>query len=72
MFDKSTGRLIPGVKIAYTDWTEATDRMKKRIGIAHLKGLIEYSSFPRMYGIVIQIMIRESQSVEEVVQIYVC
>eukprot|EP00577_Skeletonema_sp_RCC1716_P016208 CAMPEP_0113396586 /NCGR_PEP_ID=MMETSP0013_2-20120614/13887_1 /TAXON_ID=2843 ORGANISM="Skeletonema costatum, Strain 1716" /NCGR_SAMPLE_ID=MMETSP0013_2 /ASSEMBLY_ACC=CAM_ASM_000158 /LENGTH=534 /DNA_ID=CAMNT_0000281035 /DNA_START=723 /DNA_END=2327 /DNA_ORIENTATION=+ /assembly_acc=CAM_ASM_000158 len=69
MFDSMDGKLKPSVLSGYTDWTEATDGMKKRIGISHLRGLFEYSGFPRMYGIIIQIMIREPQDVQEVIRI---
>jgi len=69
MFDSITGRIRPEINSAYTDWTEATDRMKKRLGIAHLRGFFEYISFPRVYGILIQIMIREPQPIKEVVQL---
>jgi len=69
MFDKMTKRILPSIVSGYTDWTEATDGMKKRIGISHLRGLFEYTSFPRMYGIMIQIMIREPQNVSETIQV---
>jgi hypothetical protein len=69
MFDGLSGKIKQSIYSVYTDWTEATDGMKKRIGIAHLRGLFEYSGFPRMYGVLIQIMIREPQNVSEVIRI---
>jgi len=69
MFDDLSGKIKPTIVSGYTDWTEATDGMKKRIGISHLRGLFEYSSFPRYYGIMIQIMIREPQNVNEVIRV---
>jgi len=53
----------------YMDWTEATDKMWKRIGIAHLNAFFQYIRFPRIYGIFVMLMIREPQRVKEIHQV---
>jgi len=68
MYNEITGRLRPGILSGYTDWTEATDKMSRRRGIAHLLGLFDFMSFPKLYGKLIIIMIREPQQVSEVIQ----
>jgi hypothetical protein len=68
MYNELTGKIKPEVQFGYTDWTEATDRMSKRRGIAHLTGLFEYIGFPKEYAKLIILVIREPQPVKEVVR----
>jgi hypothetical protein len=68
MYNELTGKIRPEVQFGYTDWTEATDRMSKRRGIAHIMGLFEYISFPKEYAKLIILVIREPQPVKEVVR----
>jgi len=68
MYNNITGRSKPTIFAGYTDWTEATDRMAKRRGIAHLRAYFDHISFPEAYGKIIMIMIREPQDVVEVVR----
>jgi hypothetical protein len=65
------GRVKESSVFGYMDWTEATDKMWKRIGIAHLRAFFDYIRFPRLYGIFIMTAIREPQRVKEIHQITV-
>jgi hypothetical protein len=66
LYDTLSGRIKRESMLAYMDWTEATDKMWKRIGIAHLKAFFEYIRFPRMYGILVMTLIRQPQRVKEI------
>jgi len=68
MYVNGTGKVRDDIWFGYTDWTEATDRMAKRRGIAHLNAFFNYIGFPEFYGQLIAIMIREPQPVKEVVE----
>jgi hypothetical protein len=68
MYNEVTGRIRPEILSGFTDWTEATDRMSKRRGVAHLIGLFEFTGFAQAYGKLIITMIREPQPVREVIQ----
>jgi hypothetical protein len=68
IYNELTGQLRPGIVSGYTDWTEATDKMSRRRGVAHLLGLFDFMAFPQCYGKLIIIMIREPQVVKEVIQ----
>jgi hypothetical protein len=68
MYNELTGKIRPEILSGYTDWTEATDKMSRRRGIAHLLGLFDFMAFPKCYGKLIIIMIREPQNVKEVVR----
>lgn len=68
MYNEISGAIRPNILSGYTDWTEATDKMSRRRGIAHLLGLFDFMSFPKLYGKLIIIMIREPQNVSEMIQ----
>jgi len=64
-----TGRVRKQSVFGYMDWTEATDKMWKRIGIAHLKAFFQYIKFPKFYGVLTMMLIREPQRVKEIHQV---
>lgn len=65
MYDPGSGRLKKSIIMGYMDWTEATDAMVKRVGIAHLQAFWGYIGFPEDYGKLILTIIREPQPVTE-------
>jgi len=65
MYDSARGRLHKNIIMGFMDWTEATDRMKKMIGIAHLQGFWGYIQFPEKYGQLVMALIRLPQLVSE-------
>lgn len=67
MYDSTTGHVKPEIHFAYTDWTEATDKMKKRIGVQHLKSYFYYIGFPTAYAKLVFELIREPQYCTETV-----
>jgi hypothetical protein len=64
MFD-ADGYIRSSINFVYKDWTEATDFIGKRKGVAHLRGFLEYTGFPRAYGELIMKLIREPQIATE-------
>jgi hypothetical protein len=64
-----TGKIKKQSTFGYMDWTEATDKMRKRTGIAHLRPFFGYIKFPKLYGVLIMTLIREPQRVREIHQI---
>jgi hypothetical protein len=69
MYDSYTGKTLPSIVFSYKDWTESTDFISKRIGIAHLSAFMHYIGFPVAYGKMIMLIIREPQPVVELVNI---
>jgi hypothetical protein len=65
MYSRRTGKLHDNIIMGYMDWTEATDRMTKMAGIAHLQSFWAYIRFPKIYGELILTIIREPQPVRE-------
>ena len=70
MYDPARGRLHNNIIMGYMDWTEATDRMLKMVGIAHLQSFWGYTGFPEKYGQLIMAIIREPQKVSETLTIF--
>jgi len=66
MFNGATKRLEKNIVHVFKDWTEATDFISKRRGIAHLRALMDWVDFPSLYGMLICISVREPQDCKEV------
>jgi hypothetical protein len=55
-------------RFVYSDWTEASDNINKKLGYHHLKAIMEYSAFPLAYrGMILHILLIP-QPVKEVLQ----
>jgi len=68
LYDRN-GKIKDRSMLGYMDWTEATDMMWRRVGIAHLQSFFQYIKFPWKYGILIMTLIREPQRVKEIHQL---
>jgi len=65
MYRASDQKLMHDIRQVFKDWQEATDFISKRMGIAHIKGLMAYIAFPRAYGSMILKLMREPQPSKE-------
>jgi hypothetical protein len=65
MYDIRSGELKPDVIMGFMDWTEATDSMAKKCGIAHLLSLWGYVGFPERYAQIIAVALEQDQPVRE-------
>jgi hypothetical protein len=65
IYDHVTGYRRPSILQVFKDWTESTDFISKRVGVAHLGSMMDYIGFPQAYGETILKMIRLPQPVEE-------
>jgi hypothetical protein len=67
IYDNTTGRRKSDIVQIFKDWTESTDFISKRVGIAHLGSMMGYIGFPAAYGTLVLSTIREPQKVNEVI-----
>jgi len=67
IYDHRTGRLRSEVVHSFKDWTESTDFISKYVGLAHLRGLMDFIGFPMKYRDLLMRTIISPQPVEEVV-----
>jgi hypothetical protein len=68
MYDER-GQINKGGQFSFQDWTQATDCLSRRVGIAKLRSYFTYIGFPIAYGELILLLIREPQPVKSVVYI---
>jgi hypothetical protein len=62
-----TGRLMADIVHSFKDWTESTDFISKYVGLAHLRGLMNFIGFPIKYRDLLMRTIISPQPVEEIV-----
>jgi len=66
IFDPETGKLRGDIVHIFKDWTQSTDYIGKRVGLAHLGAFAHFIGFPPAYFKLVTILIREPQPVREV------
>lgn len=66
IYDRDTGYTHESIRHIFKDWTESTDFIGKRVGAAHLGSMMDYIGFPKAYGELVLMAIREPQPVQEV------
>lgn len=67
IYEHSTGKRKRNIVQVFKDWTESTDFIGKRVGLAHLGSLMAYIGFPEFYGKLVLLLIREPQKVSELI-----
>jgi hypothetical protein len=67
IYDPITRRVRAEVRQVFKDWLESTDFIGKSVGWNHLEALLDFISFPRLYGKLIKLTILLPQPVHEVV-----
>jgi hypothetical protein len=67
IYDHRTGRLRSDIVHSFKDWTESTDFISKYVGLAHLRGLMDFIGFPIKYRDLLLRTIISPQPVEETV-----